>query len=78
MSFYIECPHCGFMVEILAINCGIFRHGVLKNNNQQINPHGSKVYCDDLIQKDLIYGCGKPFQLIKKNDTYSAITCAYI
>ena len=78
MAIYVECPHCGFMVQILSINCGIFRHGVFKNNNQQINPHGTEAYCQDLIEKDLIYGCGKPFKLVKNTDGYTAVKCAYI
>ena len=75
----IICPHCGDYVEILQINCGIFRHGALKSNNQQIPPHSSKEFCDQMIKNKLIYGCGKPFKLIKiDNDFYHAEKCDYI
>jgi RNA-binding protein YhbY len=74
----VICPHCKESIIIEEINCAIFRHAVLKINNQQINPHSSKDICDDLIEKKLIYGCGKPFQLIKKDNKYEAIICDYI
>jgi hypothetical protein len=74
----VICPHCKESIIIEEINCAIFRHAVLKINNQQINPHSSKDICDDLIDKKLIYGCGKPFQLIKKDNKYEAIICDYI
>ena len=47
-------------------------------NNEQINPHASKDICDALIEKKLIYGCGKPFQLIKNNNKLEAVICNYI
>ena len=31
---------------------------------KQIDPHLKKEECDRLKSKNLIYGCGKPFQLI--------------
>jgi len=74
----VICPHCKESIIIEEINCAIFRHAVLKINNQQINPHSSKDICDDLIEKKLIYGCGKPFQLIKKDNKLEAIICDYI
>lgn len=74
----VICPHCQESIIIEEINCAIFRHAVLKINNQQINPHSSKDICDDLIEKKLIYGCGKPFQLIKKDNKLEAIICDYI
>ena len=74
----VICPHCQESIIIEEINCAIFRHAVLKINNQQINPHSSKDICDDLIEKKLIYGCGKPFQLIKKDNKLEAVICEYI
>jgi RNA-binding protein YhbY len=74
----VICPHCKESIIIEEINCAIFRHAVLKINNQQINPHSSKDICDDLIEKKLIYGCGKPFQLIKKDNKLEAVICEYI
>lgn len=41
----------------------------------QIDPHLSKELCDKLVKDDLIYGCGKSFQLTEKNDTK---ICDYI
>ena len=74
----VICPHCKESIIIEEINCAIFRHAVLKINNQQINPHSSKDICDELIEKKLIYGCGKPFQLIKKDNKLEAVICEYI
>ena len=74
----VICPHCKESIIIEEINCAIFRHAVLKINNQQINPHSSKDICDSLIEKKLIYGCGKPFQLIKKDNKLEAVICEYI
>jgi hypothetical protein len=78
MEIYIECPHCGDMVQILQINCGIFRHGVFKESYQQINPHAPQEYCKLIFENGLIYGCGKPFKLVTENGQYKAIICDYI
>lgn len=64
MSF-IQCPHCGQFIEILQINCGIFRCGILKDNFQQIDPHLNKESCDKLFAEDKIFGCSKPFRIIE-------------
>ncbi len=64
-QFIVECPHCLMMIEITEINCAIFRHGVYKKNNKQINPHMSKADCDKLFNQGKIYGCGKPFKIIQ-------------
>lgn len=60
-NFEVKCPHCNEYVIIEEINCAIFRHGILKKNMNQINQHLSKLECDKLKEKDLIYGCGKLF-----------------
>jgi len=52
------CPHCKDYIIIQKINCGIFRHGVLKENGKQIDPHSSKDLCDYYIGENKIYGCG--------------------
>ena len=75
---YVECPNCKGIIEIIEINCGIFRHGANKIDGCQINPHASKTTCDNLLEKDSIYGCGKPFRLIFQNAVYRAILCDYI
>lgn len=74
----VICPHCKESIIIEEINCAIFRHAVLKTTNQQIDPHSSKIICDALMENKLIYGCGKPFQLLKKDNKYEAIICDYI
>jgi hypothetical protein len=38
----LTCPHCNGFIIINKINCGIFRHVVLKKNGKQINPHATK------------------------------------
>ena len=77
-NFEAQCPHCNDYLIIEQINCAIFRHGVYKLNNQQINPHLSKNECDNLKQKDLIYGCGKPFMVKNIDNNWIAIICDYI
>ena len=65
-NFYIfKCPHCDQLIQVYKneVNCKIFRHGYYKNNFEQIPPHSSKEVCDELVKKDLIFGCGKPFIL---------------
>jgi hypothetical protein len=60
MSF-ITCPNCNVTIEVLEINCRIFRCGVIKATGEQIPPHSSKEDCEKYVKEDLIYGCGKPF-----------------
>ncbi len=77
---YLDCPHCGhlFMTTENTLACAIYRHAVLKSNMEQINPHSSEEECKNFIDNDLIYGCGKPFRVIKKDNNYEAIICDYI
>lgn len=70
----INCPNCDISIEILALNCKIFRCGILKSTYLQIGPHTDKQTCDYLKEKDLIYGCGKPFMIVDNK----AVTCDYI
>ena len=76
----VICPHCKdyIFVYLSDLNCHIFRHGIYKNNMKQIDPHSDKKTCDDLFKNNLIYGCGKPFQIIKNNNNYIATICEYI
>ena len=76
----LTCPHCELQIVIYKneINCAIFRHGVMKGTGMQIAPHSSKAKCDDLIAKNLIYGCGKPFKVVQLNNEYKAEICDYI
>jgi hypothetical protein len=52
---------------------------VLKDNSKQIDPHASKELCDYYVEKGMIYGCGKPFQVVQNADgEYTAVICDYI
>lgn len=78
----ISCPHpdCRLLVIIdpKEINCAIFRHGVYKKNGCQIPPHAPKSHCDQVFAQGLIYGCGKPFKLIKTDGKIVEVVCDYI
>lgn len=65
MSFIVQCPNCNQHIEILEVNCQVFRCGIFKENYQQIEPHLPKEICDRLASEDKIFGCGKPFMLVK-------------
>jgi len=77
-DFVVVCPHCNLFIIIEEIKCAIFRHGIFKKNNKQINPHSTKEECDNYVNNNLIFGCGKPFQLIKIDEEYKTIICDYI
>ena len=77
----VKCPHCKADVIIEEINCSIFRHGIYKHNLQQIDPHLNKIKCDDLINNNEIYGCGKPFRIKNINTStneWISEVCDYI
>lgn len=80
--YIINCPHC--LEEIIIhkndVNCGIFRHGVYKNNLQPIPPHSNKEDCEYLLKNGEIYGCSKPFRVVKRNneDFLDVFQCEYI
>jgi len=75
----IECPHCKECVVIEKLNCHIFRHGVLKETGKQMDPHAPKNICDELVANNQIFGCGKPFKVVQKeDDTYVTEICDYI
>jgi|UniRef100_A0A6C0JNG7 hypothetical protein len=78
MDEIIICPNCNEPIMIEKINCGIFRHGSYKDTGKQIGPHSSKEKCDSLKQRDLIYGCGKPFQIILQDNKMVVQVCEYI
>jgi len=73
----LVCPHCKKFIIIEQLNCGIFRHGVLKDGTQ-IEPHAPKHICDHYIEQKLIYGCGKPFRIIFKDGKFEIDICDYI
>lgn len=74
----IDCPHCKIPILIEELNCCIFRHGVFIKTNEQIPPHASKQECEYYIKNKLIFGCGKPFKIIKINNKLIAEICDYI
>lgn len=75
----VTCPNCSEWVIIAKINCQIFRHASYKINGEQIPPHTSQKDCEALVASSSIYGCGKPFRIIKNDMNENiAVTCAYI
>lgn len=76
----VKCPHCQEYIIIQELNCCIFRHGYFKDTNIQIPPHSTKEVCDNLVLKNLVYGCCKPFRVIFNNELkqYETIVCDYI
>lgn len=79
--FIFECPHCDQLIQVMENQtaCCIFRHGYMKDNNTQMNPHSPKELCDMLAKEDKIYGCGKPFKLINENGKFKFVEiCNYI
>ena len=76
------CPNCECYTQVSEneVNCQIFRHGVLKTNGQQVNPHASKKECDELVEQNLVYGCCKPFRIFRgKSGNYEYVDiCDYI
>ena len=77
-EIFVECPHCGGGILVIAINCAIFRHGVFKGVTRQLPPHETKSECDSLSQQGVIWGCGRPFRLEKGDSVYTAVKCEYI
>ena len=79
VHFVVVCPHCYDGILIEQINCAIFRHGVIKATLTQISPHATKDVCCRLLENNLIFGCGKPFRVVKNNQNeYIAIVCDYV
>ena len=78
LSSVVNCPHCNILIDIIELNCCIFRCGIFKNNFNQINPHESKTNCDAFVVGDLIYGCGKPFIIKIEDDKLIINKCDYI
>ena len=79
-DYYIcICPHCNQYIQVHKnkINCKIFRHAVYKSNFLPINPHESKEECEQLFANNKIYGCGKAFRFVGK-DEYIVEICDYI
>jgi hypothetical protein len=71
------CPNCKEYFIMEKLNCGIFRHGIVKENGKQMDPHSSKDLCDYYIRENKIYGCGKPFQVLLINNKLETKICDY-
>lgn len=77
----VECPHpdCKQTIEVVEMNCRIFRCGVFKHDFKQIDPHLPKEQCDKLVADGVIYGCGRPFQIVlDASGCNQVIICGYI
>lgn len=76
----VNCPHCKdtILIYLKELNCHIFRHGIYKDTHKQIDPHLDKKTCDFLLENNLIYGCGKPFEILQLNNNFYAKSCGYI
>jgi hypothetical protein len=75
-DFFVECPHCQGLVQVLAIKCGIFRHGVFKSTGRQLKPHETKERCESFVARGVVEGCGKPFMISKTDRSVSV--CDYL
>ena len=77
--YYFSCPHCAdsIVVEKKELNCKIFRHGVYKSSFKQIDPHLQKIYCDKLVEEDKIFGCSKPFEIVRRDVKLYVVKCDY-
>ena len=78
--YTFECPHCRNFVQVHKneINCRIFRHAVYKNSLIQVNPHEKKDNCVRLFETGQVFGCCKPFMLVRQTDKYIVKECDYI
>jgi len=74
----VLCPHCKEFIIIQELNCCIFRHGILKNTGEQIDPHTNKEECETLKEKGLLFGCGKPFKILIQDEKVMVEICDYI
>lgn len=80
LYFVFSCPHClgTIIVHNNETRCCIFRHGVFKNNFQQMNPHTSKDDCERFVTNGEIEGCGKPFRFVFSYPDNYVEKCDYI
>lgn len=78
-EYIVICPNCTGVIWVEEINCAIFRHGTLKTNGKQIDPHATEDLCTWLRINNLINGCGKPLRVIQNCETgrLRAEVCGY-
>lgn len=76
MDYVFICKHCEepFVVSHVDFNCRILRHGVYKRDMKHIPPHASKEVCDALVRDGLIFGCGRPVQIVETSTTTTTTT----
>jgi hypothetical protein len=77
-TIIVMCPNCNEFIIIEKLNCCIFRHAVCKETGIQIDPHSSKDVCEQLLNNNLILGCGKPFKIIVDGEKIKVEICEYI
>jgi hypothetical protein len=79
-SILFPCVHCNGMIQVFKneFNCCIFRHAILKDTKEQINPHTPKDICDKLIEENKVEGCAKPFRIVVENEKVYVEKCDYI
>lgn len=55
-------------------------HILRVNQGQQIPPHAPQSVCDELVSKGLVWGCGKPFKLVRgaSGKVETVEKCGYI
>lgn len=72
VSLFFQCPHCDKWLEVVELNCKIFRHGLLP-------PHAPKQVCDAYARNPRNPGCGKPFKIVAGEDgELKPVKCGYI
>ena len=77
----LKCPHCNSIIIVNRkdINCAIFRHAILKESGKQIDPHSNKEVCDELVKTNKVFGCAKPFKLVRVDSfNYIAVKLSLI
>ena len=67
MEVYVQCPACKGLVEVVEINCGIFRHAVRRDSGEAISPHTPRDECERLAREGEVWGCASPFRVIRDN-----------
>jgi len=81
VTLHVTCPHCNGFIEVCPnnLNCAIFRHGIFIDTLEQIDPHAPKDMCEYFVKYNMIYGCGKPFQIIQDTSgCIKTVVCDYI
>jgi hypothetical protein len=60
IKIIIYCPHCNCPMEIVQLNCRIFRHGILRSNGTQI--------------KDMDFSIDDPVEFITNFEKQSGVS----